>query len=110
MKDKLIFDFHSGHSTDSYKLFGAHFTEIDNVKGVLFCVYAPNAQEVQVIGEFNNWIGYEHVMKRDEYGIFSLFIPDLKDYDCYKYHIRDYKNQWFDKADPYAYFSEYSSE
>ena len=107
MRDKLIFDFHSGHSTDSYKLFGSHFVEIDNVKGVMFCVYAPNALEVQVIGDFNNWYGAEHVMKREESGIFSLFVPDLKDYDCYKYKIRDYNNVWHDKADPYAYFSEY---
>jgi len=107
MREKLIFDFHSGHSTDSYKLFGAHFTKIDNVNGVLFCVYAPNAKEIQLVGDFNNWEGYEHVMKKESNGIFSLFVPDLKEYDCYKYRIIDYTNQIHDKADPYAYFSEF---
>ena len=106
MIEKLIFDFHSGHSTDSYKLFGAHFTEIDNIKGVLFCVYAPNAIEVQVIGDFNNWDGSEHIMKNEYRGIFSLFVPDLKEYDAYKYRIKDKNNNVFDKADPYAFYSE----
>ena len=91
MLEKLIFDFHSGHSTDSYKLFGAHFTKIDNVSGVLFCVYAPNALEVQVVGDFNNWNGSEHIMKKEYSGIFSLFVPDLKEYDTYKYRIKDKK-------------------
>lgn len=107
MKEKLIFDFHSGHSTDAYKLFGAHFTEIDGIKGVLFCVYAPNAHQVQVVGDFNNWNGVEHIMKREYNGIYSLFVPDLKDYDAYKYRIIDINYNYVDKADPYAYYSEY---
>ena len=107
MKEKLIFAFHSGHSTDAYKLFGAHFTEIDGIKGVLFCVYAPNAHQVQVVGDFNNWNGVEHIMKREYNGIYTLFIPDLKDYDAYKYRIIDKNYNYIDKADPYAYYSEY---
>ena len=107
MIEKFIFDFHSGHSTDSYKLFGAHFTKIDNVNGVLFCVYAPNALEVQVVGDFNNWNGTEHIMKKEYSGVFSLFVPDLKEYDTYKYRIKDRNYNVFDKADPYAFFSEF---
>ncbi len=107
MNEQLISNFFSGHSTDSFKLFGAHFVNDNDNDGVVFRVYAPNAKEIQVVGDFNNWDGSQHYMYRHDNGIWELFIPGLKDYDCYKYRVHGADNNWLDKADPYAFFSEY---
>ena len=75
----LIQLFHEGNCLQMYKVFGAHLTEEDGVKGVRFTVYAPNARSVQVVGEFNQWNGTEHVMEKyTDGGIYTLFIPKLK--------------------------------
>lgn len=73
-----------------YETLGAHFAELDGVKGVCFAVWAPNAQRVSVIGEFNNWDGRRHVMRfhRDN-GIWDIFIPAVKLNALYKFEIRD---------------------
>ena len=72
-----------------YETLGAHFAELDGVKGVRFAVWAPNAQRVSVIGEFNNWDGRRHVMRfyRDN-GIWDIFIPAVKLNALYKFEIR----------------------
>ena len=73
-----------------YETLGAHFAELDGVKGVHFAVWAPNAQRVSVIGEFNNWDGRRHVMRfhRDN-GIWDIFIPAVKLNALYKFEIRN---------------------
>lgn len=110
MNTKFLSDFSNGNSITAYKYLGAHFVKQSGVDGILFSVYAPHALEVQVVGEFNKWNGAQHNMKRLEGGIYQLFVPNLKDYDCYKYRIRGSNNLWFDKADPFAYFSQFRPE
>ena len=90
-----------------YEILGAHFAELDGVKGVRFAVWAPNAQRVSVIGEFNNWDGRRHVMRfhRDN-GIWDIFIPAVKLNALYKFEIRDANGDVREKADPYAFGAE----
>lgn len=90
-----------------YETLGAHFAELDGVKGVRFAVWAPNVQRVSVIGEFNNWDGRRHVMRfhRDN-GIWDIFIPAVKLNALYKFEIRDANGDVREKADPYAFGAE----
>ena len=90
-----------------YETLGAHFAELDGVKGVRFAVWVPNAQRVSVIGEFNNWDGRRHVMRfhRDN-GIWDIFIPAVKLNALYKFEIRDANGNVREKADPYAFGAE----
>ena len=105
-KESIIEQFHQGHCIDAYKLFGAHFT-YEGCEGVRFTVYAPHARNVSVIGSFNEWDETKHVMERTGFtGIWSIFIPNVKQWDSYKYRIEDRNGHKLDKADPYAFYSE----
>ncbi|MEA4847217.1 MAG: 1,4-alpha-glucan branching protein GlgB [Clostridiaceae bacterium] len=91
----------------SYDFLGAHFTNIDGIDGALFAVWAPNAGDVYVIGDFNGWKGINSPMtKADDSGIWSIFIPGVKEWDMYKYEIHTRSGEVFAKADPYAFYSE----
>ena len=104
------FDRYLFNRAQHYKIYdkmGAHIMEVDGVKGVHFAVWAPNAQNISVVGNFNNWDGRRHRMIKDENsGIWTLFIPDLCEGDLYKYEIKGYHGNIFLKADPYAFYSE----
>ena len=90
-----------------YETLGAHFAELDGVKGVRFAVWAPNAQRVSVIGEFNNWDGRRHVMRSHcDNGIWDIFIPAVKLNALYKFEIRDANGDVRQKTDPYAFGAE----
>ncbi len=91
----------------SYEKLGAHLTEVEGVSGVAFAVWAPNAQRVSVVGNFNNWNGRRHPMRvRGGSGIWELFIPGLLEGEVYKYEIKG-RNDYFGlKADPFAFFAE----
>lgn len=103
----LIQLFHEGNCLEMYKVFGAHFEVENGKKGVRFTVYAPNARGVQVVGSFNNWDGTDYEMKRyHNGGIWTLFIPGVKQFDIYKYRIFATDGRVLDRADPYAFFSE----
>ena len=108
----LLHDFLTGNTTRAYEYFGAHFiaSEADGKKerGVIFRLYAPLAEDVSVIGSFYNWdVGAHKMQKVDLAGVWEVFIPGLKEYESYKYHFRNAKGQYVDKADPYAFYSEY---
>ncbi len=90
-----------------YEALGAHPAEFDGVAGVNFAVWAPNAQRVSVIGEFNNWDGRRHVMRRHAAsGIWEIFIPAVPFNALYKFEIRDATGNVRQKADPFAFASE----
>ena len=108
----LLHDFLTGNTTRAYEYFGAHFiaseTEGKKERGVIFRLYAPLAEDVSVIGSFNNWdVGAHKMQKVDLAGVWEVFIPGLKEYESYKYHFRNAKGQYVDKADPFAFYSEY---
>ena len=94
------------HYEAAYKL-GANVTTVDGIEGVLFALWAPNAARCSVIGNFNNYDGRRHVMRlRQSSGIWELFVPDLKQYDRYKFEIKTRDGVLLQKSDPYAKFSE----
>jgi len=91
----------------SYEKLGAHPTEVEGVPGVAFAVWAPNAQRVSVVGNFNNWNGRRHPMRvRGSSGIWELFIPGLVDGEVYKYEIKGHNDYLGLKADPFGFFAE----
>lgn len=98
--------FQSGRDCRAFEFMGAHPQTRDGQEGYYFSVYAPNAVEVAVMGEFNGWSRDAHKMVRDETGIWECFIPGVKQYDSYKYSVHTQDGQFFDKADPYAFHSE----
>lgn len=127
----LLYDYLNGQCIEGYNYFGAHFikkeveVEIDvplkkdpnrtkktkvkrQVEGVVFRLYAPLASDVSVIGDFNNWDPFANKMdKIDDSGVFETFIPNLHNYSFYKYHFKNCNGEYVDKADPFAFFSEY---
>ena len=73
---------------DSYRYFGAHFCERKEVLGTEFMTFAPGAERVSVVGDFNGWDGRIHQMRMlEECGIFEIFIPGAKCGDNYKYEF-----------------------
>lgn len=96
--------FNAGIHYTIYEKLGAHPMTIDGIDGVLFAVWAPNALRVSVVGDFNEWDGRAHQMRRLwDSGIFELFMPGIKEGDCYKYEIKAKGGLTFLKADPYAF-------
>jgi len=92
-----------GNHFEKYRLFGAHVRTIEGVAGVGFAVWAPNAQRVSVIGNFNGWDGRIHAMRlRGSSGVWELFIPSLQAGEIYKFEIRGKHGEIIEKADPYA--------
>ena len=90
-----------------YEALGAHPAEMDGAKGANFSVWAPNAQRVSVVGDFNGWDGRRHVMRRHEgSGIWEIFIPAVPFNALYKFEIRDAAGNVYQKADPCAFAAE----
>ena len=102
--DVALHFFHEGSATEAYDFFGSHFCEIDGEKGVIFRVWAPKAASVSVVGDFNHWDRFKNTMHRTEHdgSVWELFIPNLKQYDIYKYSIESSHGQINLKADPYG--------
>ena len=79
-----------GNHYEIYRKLGAHLTTINQHPGVSFAVWAPNAQRVSVVGDFNGWDGRAHPMrKRTEAGIWEIFIPGIGEGAHYKYEVRN---------------------
>ena len=91
-----------------FERLGAHPREIDGVAGTVFAVWAPDAQRVSVVGDFNGWDGRRHPMRlRRECGVWELFIPGVARGACYKYELRAQNGQILPlKADPYGFAAE----
>ncbi|MBQ3235747.1 MAG: 1,4-alpha-glucan branching protein GlgB [Clostridia bacterium] len=98
--------FHQGTNFNAYELLGAHFCVQNNVKGVVFRVWAPNAKSVSVVGEFNGWNKDACVMHKISVGIYEAFVENVKEFDAYKYAITTDSGEVILKADPYAFHSE----
>ncbi|HHT72189.1 MAG TPA: 1,4-alpha-glucan branching protein GlgB [Firmicutes bacterium] len=99
--------FHQGTHYQSYAMLGAHLVEENGEAGVRFAVWAPHAERVSVVGDFNSWNGDAHPMVRQpKSGIWALFIPGLTEGAIYKYEIRTGRGDLLLKADPYAFWAE----
>ena len=89
-----------------YEKLGAHPTEIDGVEGTCFAVWAPNARSVSVVGEFNQWDGRRHPMRRLNSGVWELFVPGVERGAIYKYEIKTREGHLRTKTDPFALWME----
>jgi len=101
--------FQGGNHFRLYEKMGAHPVQLDGTDGVYFAVWAPAAQKVGVVGNFNGWNDAEHQLyvRWDTSGIWEGFIPHVKTGDIYKYRIYSYNYDLsFDKSDPFAFYSE----
>ena len=96
-----------GNHYEIYKKLGAHLVADGDKKGTYFAVWAPNAQKVSVIGEFNDWDLTADVMERnDPVGIYTCFVEGAKENEMYKFCIETKKGELLYKADPYANYAE----
>lgn len=99
--------FAQGTHYEIYKKLGAHVSTENGKDGIFFAVWAPNAESVHVIGSFNDWNETEYPMqKMGSGGIYSLFIPEVKTGELYKYLITTPSGEKLYKADPFANYAE----
>ena len=91
-----------------YDKMGAHLIEHEGAHGVHFAVWAPNARRVSVVGDFNDWDGRRHQMRRRaDVGVWEIFIPDIADHRPYKFEIIGAEGNLLPlKSDPFAFFCE----
>ena len=103
------FDLHllaEGKHWTSYRKLGAQLRTVDNIAGVNFAVWAPNATGVSIIGDFNDWNARRHAMRKHiPSGIWELFVPGLSTGAIYKYQVR-HRDQVLEKSDPYGFAAE----
>ncbi|MFO0707746.1 MAG: 1,4-alpha-glucan branching protein GlgB [Nitrospira sp.] len=100
--------FSEGTFYRAYDTLGSHIRTVDGITGVHFVVWAPNAERVSVVGEFNRWDGRCHPMtNRGATGLWELFLPGLSHGMLYKFELRPrHQDTVLLKADPYAFASE----
>ena len=100
--------FSQGTHYDIYKKLGAHLSVEEGKEGVYFAVWAPNAQAVHVVGNFNGWNEGAHPMEKlGPVGIWGLFIPGIGEGEMYKFLITANDGRKLYKADPFANYAEY---
>ncbi|HET7116232.1 MAG TPA: 1,4-alpha-glucan branching protein GlgB [Hanamia sp.] len=99
-----IRNFQNGTHYSLYKKFGSHPLTVLNKKGYYFSVWAPNATYVSVVGDFNHWNIEAHPLfvRLERSGIWEGFIPDVKEYENYKYYIDGFEGARILKGDPFA--------
>jgi 1,4-alpha-glucan branching enzyme len=103
--------FAEGNHLKLYEQFGAHLRTIGDTEGVYFAVWAPNAQRVSVVGDFNGWDGRVNPMRRLlGSGVWELFLPGVTEGAHYKFEIRTPRGALLLKADPFGFFSQHGKE
>lgn len=103
------FDIHlftEGNHHRIYEKLGAHLMTLDGVSGVYFAVWAPNARNVSILGNFNHWDGRKHQMRKFGNGVWELFIPEVGVGERYKYEIKNWEGHIYEKTDPYGFYQE----
>ncbi len=109
LSDKDIYLFNEGTHFHLYERLGAHPGILDGVQGTHFAVWAPNAEQVSVMGDFNGWSKTKHLLHLDgASGIWEGFLRGVGKGAHYKYHIVSrYNGYTADKADPFAFYAEH---
>jgi len=107
LSDLDIYLFGEGTHRRVYEKLGAHPSEIDGIAGVQFAVWAPNARDVSVVGDFNDWDGRRHPMHQRGGGMWETFVPGVELGSRYKYELHAADGTLLPlKADPYAFACE----
>ncbi|EOU1828984.1 1,4-alpha-glucan branching protein GlgB [Clostridium perfringens] len=103
-----LYLFHEGRNYNAYNFMGAHFTSENRKRGVRFTLWAPRAKNIFLVGDFSNWETKEEnkLNRINETGLWSIFIPRLKEGIKYKYYIEQEDGKAVLKADPYGIYSE----
>ena len=100
--------FAEGQHWKIYEKFGAHLRTVGGEAGVYFAVWAPNAQRVSVVGDFNGWDGRVNPMRKLlDSGVWELFLPGVKEGAHYKFEIRTQTGALLLKSDPFAFFNQH---
>ncbi len=106
-----VYLFNEGTHYDIYKKLGAHVREVEGVEGVHFSVWAPSAQRLSVVGDFNSWDGRVHPMRKlVPSGVWEIFLPGVHEGAHYKFEVRGPQGEVFLKTDPYAFFAQHTTE
>ncbi len=101
-----LYLFHQGTNYNAYEFMGAHFTNVNGQDCVIFRVWAPRAEFVSLVGDFNGWNVFANPMNRiSDGGVFETFVCGLKEYDTYKYAVT-HNGITVLKSDPYAFHAE----
>ena len=100
LSEEDLYLFAEGTHTRLYEKLGAHVMTADEVDGTYFAVWAPNARNVSVLGDFNYWDGRKHQMRKGQTGIWELFIPELGLGEHYKYEIKNYDGPGAEEMKP----------
>ncbi len=98
--------FGEGTNYEAYRTLGAHPVECEGVPGVRFAVWAPNAEVVSVLGDFNGWDRTRHPMRLRDGGIWEMFVPALETGAHYKYSVLSKLGTEQFKCDPYGFYAE----
>ena len=108
LTDDDLYLFNEGNHFRLYEKLGAHCLNANGVEGTYFAVWAPDAEQVYVTGDFNGWDRASHPMRsRGRSGIWECFVPGLGKGILYKYHVRSrYNGYRVDKTDPFAFYDE----
>ena len=97
-----------GQHWQLYEKLGAHLEEVDGVCGCYFAVWAPNAQRVSVVGDWNRWDGRTHPMrKHPSCGVWEIFIPGVREGAHYKFELKGANGHLFLKSDPFAFYGQH---
>ena len=108
MGDVDLHLFSEGQHWKIYEKFGAHLRTIGDATGVYFAVWAPNAERVSVVGDFNDWDGRVNPMRRLlSAGVWELYLPGIKQGAHYKFEIRTQTGAVLLKSDPFAFFNQH---
>jgi 1,4-alpha-glucan branching enzyme len=103
LSEQDLYLFNEGNEHRIYEKLGAHLRTMEGVAGVGFAVWAPNATQVSLLGNFNQWDGRYHPMRSmGASGVWELFVPGLGEGEYYKYQIRDQTGNTLIKTDPYG--------
>ena len=108
LRDEDLYLFNEGNHTRVFEKLGSHLVTVNGEEGANFAVWAPNAREVFVMGDFNHWSKSTHPLHaRGTSGIWECFIPGIRQGALYKYHIYSHHHgHRTDKADPFAFAQE----